>query len=573
MIALIQDSVAYKYCEWAVKPSNKKAPKYVKAQCKSWIRIVNGKDKDAYVDEKVYEKVIRVLHLMIHPDLYAPLDECLERYAMFLITATFCTKLKDDQGRNIRYYQTVLLKIARKNFKTFNSGVIFILLMLTEPRFSRFFSVAPDLKLSKELQLAIRKIIKMSPALSDELDPAFKPLRSEIRCLITESEYTPLAYSEDKMDGKMANAFLADEAGAMDSYPVGAMRSSQITLLNKLGIIISTEYPNENNVMIDEVDKAKKVLDGLRRNKRIFSLIYEPDDYLLVNDQWKSNDLVIYQSNPVAVDNKEVFEAIKDMRSDAIDYENERENYLCKHNNIKYIGLGVEGYVEITKVRECRRKADDSWWKGRRVWIGLDLSLSEDNVSVNMETYEGEDIESCELYSKTFGFIPKEKIDQKTKREDVDYRRLIRDGCCFACGGEIVSYSFIEDFIINLPEMFGVEIVQVGYDRWNAISTVQKLEEKGIECVEIKQHSSVLHSPTKLLKEKILSKKYHYDENLMLEINFQNARCTEDTNKNKYVNKKKSTGKVDQVVGNINSTYLIEQEILYGMSDFTVQTG
>ena len=59
----------------------------------------------------------------------------------------------------------------------------------------------------------------------------------------------------------------------------------------------------------------------------------------------------------------------------------------------------------------------------------------------------------------------------------------------------------------------------------------------------------------------------------MLEINFQNARCTEDTNKNKYVNKKKSAGKVDQVVGNINSTYLIEQEILYGMSNFTVQTG
>ena len=565
--------MAYKYCEWAVKPKNKKVPKYVKLQCRSWINIVRGKNKEAYIDEKTYDKIIRVLHLMIHPDLYTPLDECLEQYAMFLITATFVTKLRDDNGRDIRYYQTVLLKIARKNFKTFNSAVIFILLMLTEPRFSRFFSVAPDLKLSKELQLAIRKIIKVSPALSDEYDPAFKNLRSEIRCLITESEYTPLAYSEDKMDGKLANAYLADEAGAMDSYPVEAMRSSQITLINKLGIIISTEYPNDNNVMIDEVDKAKKVLDGLRRNKRIFSLIYEPDDFLLVNDQWMSNDLIIYQSNPVAVDNKEIFEAIKDMRQDAIDYENKRENYLCKHNNIKYIGLGVEGYVEITKVRECRRKADDEWWRGRRVWIGLDLSLSEDNVCVNMETYEGEDLESCDLYSKTFGFIPKDKIDQKSKREDVDYKKLIRDGCCFACGEEIVSYSFIEDFIINLPEQYGVEIVQVGYDRWNAISSVQKLEEKGIECVEIKQHSSILHSPTKLLKEKILSKKYHYDENLMLEINFQNARCTEDTNKNKYVNKKKSAGKVDQVVGNINSTYLIEQEILYGMSNFTVQTG
>ncbi len=572
MMKLIQDSVAYKYCEWAIKKSNKKVPRYVKLQCKSWMNIVNGKDKEAYVDGKVYEKIIRVLHLMIHPDLYTPLDECLEEYAMFLITATFCTKLKNSEDKDIRYYQTVVLKIARKNFKTFNSGVIFILLMLTEPRFSRFFSVAPDLKLSRELQLAIRKIIKMSPALSDELNPAFKNLRSEIRCLITESEYTPLAYSEDKMDGKLANAYLADEAGAMDSYPVEAMRSSQITLLNKLGIIISTEYPNDNNVMIDEVDKAKKVLDGLRKNKRTFSLIYEPDDYLLTNDQWQSNDLIIYQSNPVAVNNRTVFDAIADMRADAVDYENKRENYLCKHNNIKYISLGVEGYVEITKVRECKRKADDAWWNGRRVWIGLDFSMSEDNVCVCMETYEGEDTESCELYSKTFGFIPSDKIEQKTKREDVDYRRLIKEGCCFACGDEIVSYSFIEKFIMSLPEKYGVKIEQIGYDRWNAISSIQKLEENGFECVEIRQHSSVLHSPTKLLKEKILSKKYHYDENLMLEINFQNSRCTEDTNKNKYVNKKKSAGKVDQVVGNINATYLIEQDILYGMSDFTVQT-
>jgi len=44
-----------------------------------------------------------------------------------------------------------------------------------------------------------------------------------------------------------------------------------------------------------------------------------------------------------------------------------------------------------------------------------------------------------------------------------------------------------------------------------------------------------------------------------LKINFQNARCTEITNKNKYVNKKKSSGKVDMVVGLINAMYLLEQ--------------
>lgn len=568
---MITDSRAYKYCEFALLPGNRKVPKYVKKQCKLWKRIVDGEDTEAFIDEKAYNKVMKILKLMIHPDLNVTMDVGLSNHASLLITATFCTKLKNDKNLDIRYYITVLEEIARKNFKTFDSAVIFILLMLTEPRFSRFFSVAPDLKLSKELQVAIRKIIKSSPLLCDELEPAFKMLRSEIRCQLTESEYTPLAYSEDRMDGKLANAFLADEAGAMDSYPVEAMRSSQITLFNKLGIIISTQYPNDNNVMIDEIDKAKKTLDGLRENKRMFALLFEPDDDLLTDDQWQNNDLVIYQSNPVAVENEYIFDAIKDLREDAVLYENKRENYLCKHNNIKYKGLGVEGYIEITKVRECRRITDDAWWKGKKVWLGLDLSISDDNVSVNMETFEGNDVDDCNIYSKTFGFIPVDKLDYKSKREGVDYKKLIRNGNCFACGNEVIDYTSVENFILNLEDKYGVKIQQIGYDRWNALSTIQKLENAGYECVEIKQHSSVLHSPTKLLKEKILSKKYHYDDNPMLEENFQNARCTEDTNRNKYVNKKKSAGKVDQVVSNINSTYLIEQELLYGNNGFVAQ--
>lgn len=43
----------------------------------------------------------------------------------------------------------------------------------------------------------------------------------------------------------LPNAFLADEAGALDAYPVEAMRSSQITIRSKLGIVISTQYPND----------------------------------------------------------------------------------------------------------------------------------------------------------------------------------------------------------------------------------------------------------------------------------------------------------------------------------------
>ena len=557
---MVESGPAVAYARWCTARSNHKVPRYVKKQAKQFLDIVAGKDVEAHIDERAYARICNLLRIMVHPDIGKSLYDSLEDYAWLLITAVFC--VKDNENR--RYYNTAVLEIARKNFKTFNAAIIFILLMLTEPQFSRFFSVAPDLKLSSELKLAIRKIIKSSPLLAD--DGVFRVLRSEIRCKLTDSEYTPLAYSQDRMDGKLANAFLADEAGAMDSYPIEAMRSSQITLKSKLGIIISTQYPNDGNAMIDEIDIAKKTLDGLLDNARRFALLYEPDDELLTNDQWENNDFVIYQANPVAVNNKDVFNAIPDMRAMAVLYENKRENFLCKHCNIKYKGLGVEGYVDINKVKACRIEDNPNWWRGRRVYLGMDLSQTDDNTAVAMVTEE-----DGVIYAKVWGFVPADKVTYKSKKEGVDYKRLIAQGVCFACGDEVIGYDFVEQFILELQDKLGVVIVQVGYDRYNAISTVQKLEAAGIECVEVRQHSSVLHSPTKLLQEKILSRKFAYNENRMLEINFENARCTEDTNRNKYVNKKRSAGKVDMVVAIINGVYLQEQEDLYGM-DFVIQT-
>ena len=71
--------------------------------------------------------------------------------------------------------------------------------------------------------------------------------------------------------------------------------------------------------------------------------------------------------------------------------------------------------------------------------------------------------------------------------------------------------------------------------------------------------------------EKILNGEAKYTENKLLEINFQNARCTQDTNKNLYVNKKKSTGKVDMVVSTIDAVYLLQQDYFLGGEGFTIQ--
>lgn len=550
----IRNSKAYKYAKWCIGDTDK-VGRYIKKQCEEWLSIVDNNCEYAYFDNELYKKIYNLLGLMVHPDLQLPLNTCLDDYAELFIFATLCTRYKDGS----KLYITSLLEISRKNRKTFYAAIIFILDMMLENRFDRYFSVAPDLKLSSELKLAIRKIILSSPLISKH----FKVTRDYTKCKLNDAEYIALAYSKDNMDGKLARLWLADEAGNLDTYPVEAMRSSQINLWNKQGIIVSTQYPNDNNVFLDEIDYAKKVLDKLINDKRYFALLYEPDNELI--KEWETNDLVIYQSNPVAVDNDMMFEALVKSRTIAILYESKKENYLCKHNNIMYKGLGAEGFIDINKVKECKIEEDLEFWRGKKVYVGFDFSASDDNTSVAM---------LCEvdgiIYSKVWAFIPTNRIDYKTNKEKVNYKRMIEQGICFNCGDDVIDYEFIEAFIMSIEDKYDVEIMQIGYDRWNALSSAQKLESAGYEMIEVKQHSSILHMPTKFLLEIILSKKFKYDSNRLLEINFQNARCTYDTNENRYVNKKRSNGKVDMVVSIIIALYLYMQEQLDN-TDCTIQ--
>ena len=546
----IKDTRAYKYAVKCVNDDSGKTGRYIKKQCAQWLEIADGKDPDCYISVKAYKKVSGILKLMVHPDLNRDMYSSIDDYAMLFIVAVLCTYNRNG-GRK---YTIALLEIARKNRKTFTSATIFIILMLTEPRFARLFSVAPDYKLSSELRLAVRKIIKVSPL----LEKHFKITRDMITCKLTDIEYTPLAYSNDRMDGRLANAFLADEDGAMDSYPVEAMTSSQITLKSKLGIIISTQYPNENNDFLERVDLAKKTIDGISGRKNIFALLYEPDDEIV--NSWETDDNVIYQSNPVTLDSPEMFDNILEKRQMAVLYGSMRENFLCKHCNIRYKGVGTEGYIPIDKVQQCRMERSDEFWRGKRVYLGFDLSLTSDNTAVAMVTcIDGE------IYARVMGFLPADSVGIKSNKEKFDYRRSIANGECIACGDDVIAYDVVEEYILNLEKSLGVTVVYAGYDRWNALSTVQKLEgaDDPIQCVEVKQHSSVLHPATKLLKEKILQHEFHYENNLLLENNFENARCVYDTNLNMYVNKKKSNGKVDMVVALINAVYLlIEYEYL-----------
>lgn len=553
---------AYLYCKENIK--KKTCPKYVKIQMQDFMNICEGKNDKYVLSETKLKQVNNILKLLIMPKgLKAgqTLYDSTVGYQWLFYTAILCTIYRDN--KNKRRYEIGVLEICRKNFKTFTIATIFILLFLTEPKFSKFFSVAPDGALSREVREAISEIIRSSPLIYEYKDnKRFKILRDYILFKPTQVTYIPLSYSTSRLDGRLPNAFIVDEAGALPtSYAIESMKSGQLNILNKLGFIISTKYPTIDNPFEDEVNYSKKVLDGIEKDETRFSLLYEPDK----TKDWETDDMILKQSNPVALEIPEIWNDLVKKRAYAIAVESARENFVTKHCNIIYQGTGTETYIDVKDVQECKQAKID--WRGRVVYVGLDLSESNDNTSVSMVTVD----DNNNILADSFAFIPEGRIEEKTVTEKVNYRELIRTGKVIACGDKVIDYAVVEDFILNLETKYGVQIQAIGYDRWNALSTAQKLERAGYNLVEIRQHSSVLHPPTKLLKEKILATEFKYENNTLLEINFQNARCTYDTNKNMYVHKKKSTGKVDMVVSLLNAVYLLQQDVFLNQMDFAIQ--
>lgn len=534
-------------------------PKYVKKQCKIFLDIADDKSSKYVIDVNRVKKIDKILKILVMAKgikVGKKIYDALAGYQWLIIVASLCTVYRNDRRK--RRYETIVLEICRKNGKTFIVALVILLLFYLEPKYSQFYSVAPDGALAKEIKKALEPLIKANVDIFE--DGEFKILRDCIRHTLTETIYTPLNYSKDRMDGKEPNVFVADEVGALPStYPIEAMRSGQLLVINKLGFIISTKYTTIDNPFEDEVSYSKKVLDGIIEDDKVFALLYEPNE----TKNWTSDDNIILQSNPLAIEIEAVFKDLLDKRKKAIEIESKRENFLTKHCNIIYQGAGTETFIDVSEVQKCR--VDKIDWSGKEVYIGVDLSMSDDNCGVAM-TSNDDDI----ILAEAISFIPEGRIEEKNQFEKINYYDFINAMKCIACGDRTVDYKVIEDFVFAIEDTYDVTVMAIGYDRYNAMSSAQKWDEK-YNTVQIRQHSDTLHPPTKLLYEKIMNKKFQYEDNRLLEINFQNARCVYDTNMNRYVNKKKSNGKIDMVVALINSIYLLQQEVFLENGNFFVQ--
>ena len=120
------------------------------------------------------------------------------------------------------------------------------------------------------------------------------------------------------------------------------MESSQMNMLNRTGVLISTAYQSTDNPMTQEVEYSEKVLDGLIDDESLFALLYKPDD----PKEWMT-DKSLYEANPLCYDVPENYDYLVKKRSQALEMPSAKSNFLTKHLNIFVDGDIEEAYVNV----------------------------------------------------------------------------------------------------------------------------------------------------------------------------------------------------------------------------------
>ena len=380
----------------------------VKTQCEWFLEDLEKQKNESYPyyfdtkEIKIIEGILKLLNYAtgLNDIVGKNILEGLENFQAFFIANIFGWRYKTDSKKY--RYREVILFIARKNTKTFLAALIFIILMLTESDYSEFYSICLDRDLAGEVKKAIAQILNVSPNVGQYFNIP-KTLSGRLECTLTHSFYQPRTAEANRNNSIKPSAFIADEFGAMkDNSNVGAMKTGQLSVKNPLMFKLTTAYAEDKSIMLDELEYLKKVYKGLEIDERLFALLYyAPEEHL-----W--DDIGLRMANPLKVE--ENYQEIRENRRKALAKPSEREEYLTKNMNFFVPSNSGEAYIELDKLRQCKNIRGVFDWKGKDVYLGLDLAMSNDNTSVSMVTLE-DDV----IFAKSWAFIPKDRIEEKRK--------------------------------------------------------------------------------------------------------------------------------------------------------------
>lgn len=501
-------------------------------------------DYPYFFDEKQAQKNIKFMGLLPGTD-GKPIS--MLGFQKFIIGSIYGWRTKEG---NYQRFNRAMISMARKNGKTYLvSGIgANALLLEKEPAQQRqILFVANALKQSKLAYNMLSNQLKLVGKQSKAMRRQMKIMNQKIVHITSDSYAMALASDTSSMDGYNPSLAVIDEwHEARDRKTYNVLKSGMGQQKNGLLAVISTAGLDVNVPMFEEVDFCKKVLSGEQDADRYFIAIWELDNEEEVHDQSKW-----IKANPI-FESEELKQIMIQAIQDDVDL-------AIKQNNLNPVL--VKNFNLWRQASEDSYMAIDDWKKvevenmditGKKVWIGVDLSKTNDLTSVSwIVPNEEQKILYCDSHS----FVAtKYGLQDKEKRDNLPYRELEKIGECSITQLEsgIVDYDDVFNYIEELIQTNDLECMGICYDPYNANSLIAKAEKAGYPLLEVRQGTLTLNVPTRTFREQVYEGNVVHAKNTILTASVNNAILKVDNN-GVQINKAKNSNKIDPIASLINA--------------------
>jgi phage terminase large subunit-like protein len=333
-----------------------------------------------------------------------------------------------------------------------------------------------------------------------------------------------IAFADKKSDGYNPMLVICDE---MSSWPAerglkqyevmksgtGAREQPIILSISSGGYVSDGPY--------DELFKrGTRFLMGESQEKRLLPLFY------MIDDVQKWDDInELYKSLPGLGESVSV-EFIQDEIATAHESLSKKVEFLTKYCNVKQ--NSSQAWLSAQDINLCIGE-DLNLEDFRKSYCvgGIDLSRTTDLTAACVLVEK-----MGELYVFAHFFMPENKLEEATERDQIPYRAYVQRGLLSLSGENFVEYSDVYKWFVDMVEKWQILPLQVGYDRYSSQYLIQDMKAYGFHVDDVYQGTNL--SPVLREMEGVIKDgKLHIGNNDLLKIHFLNSALKLDAESNK----------------------------------------
>lgn len=462
----------------------------------------------------------------------------LEPWQCFIVGSLFGWLRADGTRR----FRTAYEELARKNGKsTIAAGIGLLLAFFDGEGGAEVYAAATKRDQAKIVWGEGSRMVKASPSLRSRITV----LTSNMHILSTNSKFEPLGADNDSTDGLNIHGAVVDELHAHKTRSmVDVLETATGARRQPLVYYITTAGYDRHSVCWEKHDYGIKVLEGIIDDDTYFAFIATIDE----GDDW-TDPTTWPKANP----NLGISVKLDDLVMKC-----ERAKQVPgQQNAFKRLHLDVwteqaERWLSIEVWNESAGDVDAhelrKQLKGGRCFGGLDLSSKLDLSSFSLFFPPTDEHPAAVL---SFSWIPEDNMRERVERDRVPYDQWVDAKFIAATEGNVIDYDYIRSDVGDLAEEF--EIVEVGYDPWNATQLAIQLQDDGMTMVPVRQGFQTLSEPSKELEKLVLEKKWRHGGNPVLRWAASNVAVKTDPAGNIKPDKSKSTERIDPVSSLVNA--------------------